>query len=60
MSSVGQCHARHVCLETKEVVRDRSPGCIDVPLGSVERSDIGNSNNRAGPREVDPRPHTSY
>jgi len=42
------------------VVRHWSPGCIDVSLGSVERSDIGYSNNRAGPREVDPRLHTSY
>jgi len=25
-----------------------------------ETSDIGDSNNRAGPREVDPRPHTNY
>jgi len=39
------------------MVRYRSLGCADV---SVERSDIGDSNNRAGPQEVDPRPHTSY
>jgi len=25
-----------------------------------ERSNIGDSNSRAGPREVDPRPHTDY
>ena len=25
-----------------------------------ERSDIGDSNSRAKPREVDPRPHTNY
>jgi len=25
-----------------------------------ERSDIGDSNRKAGPREVGPRPHTSY
>jgi len=43
----------------RRVVRHQSSGRADVSSGSVERSDIGDSNNRAGPREVDLRPHTS-
>jgi len=30
------------------VVRYRSPGCIDVPLNSVERSDIGTRTKELG------------
>ena len=33
-------------LRYQRVVRYRSPGCADV---LVERSDIGDTNNRAGP-----------
>ena len=59
-SGMGQCLARHVRQGTEEVVRHWSPGCADVSPGSVERSGIGDSNNRVGPWEVDPRPHTNY
>ena len=36
------------------MVRHWSSGCVDVS------SDIDESNSGAGPREVDPRPRTSY
>jgi len=40
--------------EGRGVVRHRSSRCADVS------SDIGESDSGARPREVDPRPHTSY
>jgi len=62
-SDVGQCLARQVSQGAEEwsgvnhqdvlmCSRQQSEG--DVTL------DIGDSNSRAGPREVDPRPHTNY
>ena len=53
-SGVGQCLARHVGQGSEEWSETDHQDVGD------ERSDIGDSNMRAEPREVDPRPHTSY
>ena len=48
MSGVGQYLVRHERQETKRVVRHRSPGCTDVPLVGVERSDIDTQTTELG------------
>jgi len=62
-SSVGQCLARHESQSAEEwsgVDHQDVLMCPRQYSEGDETSDIGDSNNRAGRREVDPRPHTSY
>ena len=62
-SVVGQCLARHVSQGTEEWSEANHQDVLMCPRQGGEgdeRSDFGDSNSRAGPREVDPIPHTSY
>ena len=62
-SGMGQCHAsgtRQGADEWSDVDHQNVLTCSRQQSESDVTSDIGDSNSRAGPREVDPRPHTSY
>jgi len=62
-SGVGQFLARHVCQSVEEWSGIDHQDVLMCPRQyseGDERSNIDDSNNRAGPREVDPKPHTSY
>jgi len=62
-SGVDQCLARHGSQGVEEWSGINHQDVLMCPRQyseGDETSDIGDSNNRAGPREVDPRPHTSY
>ena len=52
--------SRSTCAKEPRVVRHQSLGYTDMSLDSMERSDIGNPNSRAGPGEVDPISDASY
>jgi len=62
-SGVGQCLASHVSQgaeEWSDADHDDVLMCPQQYHEVHEKSDIGDSNSKAGPREVDPRLHTSY
>jgi len=62
-SGVGQCLARHVSQVAEEWSDIDHQDVLMCPRQCSEgddRSNIGDSNRRAGPREVGPRPYTSY
>ena len=62
-SGVGQCLTMHVSKDAKEwsdIDHQDVLRCPRQHSEGDETSDIGDSNNRAGPREVGPRPHTNY
>jgi len=63
MSGVGQCLARHMSQGAEEWLGIDHQDILMCPRQyseGDETSDIGDSNSRAGPREVDPIPHTCY
>jgi len=62
-SGVGQCLARYVSQGAKEWSDVDHQDVLMCPRQQSEgdvTSDIGDSNSRTGPREMDPRPYTSY
>ena len=62
-SGVGQCLARHVSQgaeEWSEIDHQDVLMCPREHSEGDERSKIGDSNNRAGPREVGLGPYASY
>ena len=62
-TDIGQCLARHVSQGVEEwsgVVHQDVLMCPRQQSEGDVTSNIGDSNRRAEPREVSPRPYTSY